>query len=578
MILRRTIPCFILLLFLAAPVVYAQKPNKKNKNTPTQPTGPNARLANLFGDAVTQKLLGNYKEAMSLFMMCLKEEPGHAASCYEIASLFMLSKQYEAALEYIETAVKREPGNKWYLQLQSQVLVELKKYKEATRVYQALIKAEPDNYDYMLDLADVYIVQKKYKEAIAIYDQLETKVGITPEVSLQKQKLYEALGKFPLAVKEIEKLIQAFPTEAEYYGMLAELYLAHGKKDEARQLYEKVLAMDPQNPVIHLALANYYQEAGDADKSYTYLKMAFGNPGVDLDDKVKILLSYYDISANNATRRKEAFELIDILIATHPAEPKCYSIQGDFLLREGKYAESRDAFEKVLEYDNSKYPVWEQLMALYLQLGQYDRLTQRSAEAMELFPTQPYMYYYNGYGHYMQKEYQQAADAFAAGKDLVVDNNNLLLQFYSGMGDCYHYLKRYSESDDAFENALAISQANTIVLNNYAYYLSVRRTNLERARELSMKANRLEPHNPTYLDTYAWVLYQLGEYAAARIQIEEAIRYGGSSSGEILEHYGDILFKLGENEKAVEEWQKAKNLGGELSSTIDAKIRDKKLP
>jgi tetratricopeptide (TPR) repeat protein len=359
--------------------------------------------------------------------------------------------------------------------------------------------------------------------------------------------------------------------------MFAELYMNHGKKEEARQLYEKVMEIDPGNPVIHLALANYYQESGDAEKSFMYLKMAFQNPEVSVDDKIKILLSYYDISLKNTTRKKEAFELIDLLIAAHPGEPKAYSIQGDFLLREGKFNESKEAFEKVLQYDNSKYPVWEQLMVLYVQLGQWQSLADKSKDAIETFPTQPTLYFYNGYANYMLKEYAKAEESFVAGKDLVVDNENLLLQFYTSLGDTYYKLKKYSESDAAFDKALSIAPNNTIALNNYAYYLSERNTNLEKARDLISRANRLEPKSATFLDTYAWVLFKMGDLVQAREMVEQAIRSGGANNGEILEHYGDILYKSGETEKALEQWQKAKTMGGGLSDQIDVKIRDKKL-
>jgi len=572
----------ILLLSVGISSLSAQgtKPrNKKDKKAPAAAgmNNQDVELASLYSDATTQKILGNYKEAMQLYMMCLRKYPAHPASNYEVASLFALSGQFEASLAHIQQAVKGDPTNKWFLALQSQILVELKKYKEAIKSFEQLVKLEPENFDHLLDLADVYIIQKDYKAAIEIYDNLEKQIGVTPEVSLQKQKLYEALGKLPLAIKEMEKLIEAFPDVPEYYGMFAELYMNHGKREEARKLYDKVMEMDPSNPVIHLALANYYQEAGETEKSFSYLKLAFGNPEVDIDDKIKILLSYYDISVNNNTRKKEAFELINVLLPAHPNEPKAYSIQGDFLLREGKYDEARQAFEKVLDFDNSKYPVWEQLMVLYMQLGQWEHLIEKSSEGIEVFPTQPVLYFYNGYGHYMLKDYQKAAEAFESGKDLVIDNENLLLQFYSSLGDCYYKLGRYGESDLAFEKALSISGTNTVVLNNYAYYLGERGVNLEKAKELASRVYRLEPKNPTFLDTYAWVLFKSGDLQQARDLIEQAIRLGGENNGEILEHYGDILYKSGDTEKALEQWQKAKNAGGELSKHIDEKIRDKKL-
>jgi len=50
----------------------------------------------------------------------------------------------------------------------------------------------------------------------------------------------------------------------------------------------------------------------------------------------------------------------------------------------------------------------------------------------------------------------------------------------------------------------------------------------------------------------------------------------GSNNGTIIEHYGDVLYKLGDKEQALEQWKKAKELG-DTSEFIDKKIADKKL-
>jgi tetratricopeptide (TPR) repeat protein len=101
----------------------------------------------------------------------------------------------------------------------------------------------------------------------------------------------------------------------------------------------------------------------------------------------------------------------------------------------------------------------------------------------------------------------------------------------------------------------------------------LRKENLEKAKQMSAYANKLEPDNDSFEDTYAWILFQLGDYKEAKIWQEKAIG-DSTTNGTLLEHYGDILFKLGDIEKAVEQWKKAKSVGSE-SKTIDAKIASK---
>jgi len=122
---------------------------------------------------------------------------------------------------------------------------------------------------------------------------------------------------------------------------------------------------------------------------------------------------------------------------------------------------------------------------------------------------------------------------------------------------------------------LKLDPDNAYVLNNYSYYLSVRKLNLERAKEMSAYSNKLDPDNSSFLDTYAWILFQLGDFPGAKEWQEKAMKANGDKSGNILEHYGDILYELGKKDDAVDYWKKAKELGTD-SGTIDRKINEQK--
>ncbi len=570
-----TIGSFFFWLYAPVNVLHAQNKDKKKKIEQTETVFYDAdrvRFTNLYGDAVTQKIIGNLDQALVKFQECLKFNPAHGAVNYEIASIYYSYKKYDASLPYFNTAIKAEPTNKWYLLGYTQALIELKKYKECEKLYKELIKLEPNNHDYVLDLADVYIAQKKYKEAIGVFDQLEKKIGIHPEISMQKQKLYEGMGKTQAALEEIQKLIQAFPNNAQYYGLLAEVYLSMNKKEDALKAYEKVLELEPDNPIIHLALANFYQEKGEHNKSFEYLKLAFQNPEVNIDDKVKIMISYYEISQHNAIRKSQAYELLDMMIIAHPNDPKAWSMKGDYLVRDRRFEEAITCFETVNKYDNSRYAVWEQLLRLYAETRNWHMLAKRSEEAIELFPSQPLLYLYNGTAWQQQKNYAKALESFTAGKDLVLDARDLKSEFYSGIGDAYFGLKNFTEMEKAYENAITTDPLNIAAKNNYAYHLAKANRNLVKAQELIAEVLKQQPKSIFYLDTQGYVYFRMKQYDKARQLFEELLKMGGDRFGEILEHYGDVLFFLGEKQKAVEYWEKAKATGGKLSEQISQKI------
>jgi Tfp pilus assembly protein PilF len=136
-------------------------------------------------------------------------------------------------------------------------------------------------------------------------------------------------------------------------------------------------------------------------------------------------------------------------------------------------------------------------------------------------------------------------------------------------------LKEYAKSDKAYEDALALNADNAVVLNNYSYFLSMRKENLDKAEKMSATLIKNNPDNPTFLDTHAWVLYVRQKYKDAKRIIERAISTGRATASH-FEHYGDILYQLGEVDNAVKQWEKARGMNAK-SETLNKKIANRKI-
>lgn len=380
------------------------------------------------------------------------------------------------------------------------------------------------------------------------------------------------MGNSEKAAEELKKLIQEYPKESKYYGMLAELYQSQGKTELAMETFNELKKLDPKNPYVHLSLSNYYRETGEKEKSFEEMQIAFSNADLNIDVKVNILLSYY--VAGNGELAEQARALCKILTEIHPDDAKSFSMFGDFLYRDKKFAEAREQYRKAIQLDKSKFIIWNQLMLLESELKDYEAMYEESKEAMELFPSQPAFYFFNGFSAIQKKQYKEAVNVLETGKEYVVDNRPLLEQFYSTLGDAYNSLKDYPNSDSSYEKALQINPENVYVLNNYSYYLSLRKENLERAEKMSKRSLDFEPNSASFLDTYGWILYQLGKYEDAKKWIEKAFAAGAENNGTILEHYGDILYQLKDNEGALKYWKKAQEAGGG-SELLDKKIKEK---
>ena len=576
---KKQFPLYLLLIVL---IIAGCKSKEAAVNTQRPDSIENQKPASVidnsevFMDASRLKILGNYPEAAKLFEKCLEMNPSDDASMYELAQIELISGNPEKALMLIEKAAEISPDNDYYLELYASLLNSFERYNDAVKVYKKLIETNPFNLDYYNQLAMSYLLDGKSDEAIRIYNDLEERIGITEEVSMKKQSIYLQYRQINKAIEEMEKLSAQYPAESKYYAILAELCLANGLNEKALAAYNKIIEIDPDNPYIHISLADYYKKQGQTEKAFEELKTGFSNPMLDIDSKIQILLNYYTVTEIYSDLKDQAMELSEILIRTHPDDPKAYSMYGDFLYQDKKYAEARDVFRKVISIDSSKYLVWEQLLFTNSQLEDQDALFTDSKLTMELFPEQPLPYLFAGGVYYQKKEWEKCLEVLNDGLALVVNNKLMEIQFYAYLGDAYNQIKDDVKSDEAYENVLRLDPDHDYVLNNYAYYLSLRNENLEKAAEMAKHATELKPNSSANQDTYGWVLYKMGKFEEAKIWIEKAMINEEEASAVIIEHYGDVLWQLGDHDGAYQFWLKAQEKG-KGSDLLEQKIEKKKL-
>ena len=458
----------------------------------------------------------------------------------------------------------------------AQCLQDKGKYKDVAEVYRNLQKAHPNAAEYYYKLAVSEIQAGEDAQAIQTYDQVEEKFGFNEDISLNKIQECEKIKNYVVAEQEIQKLIKKNPAAPQYIDMLGNLYELEGKEDKAFEMYQKMEITSPHDPMVHLSLADYYRTKRNDKQSFVELKLAFAEPALDIDTKIRILYGFYSVSNGYDTLNTEALQLCDYMVKATPAEPKAHKMYGDFLLRNNELKKAQEQYEITLSEDSSKYSLWNQLLRVDEIMNDFVSMAEVSKGAMGLFPTNPRPYLDNGLANIQLKKFDEALSSLNKGLNYVIDDSAISDGFYSLIGDASNAIKHYASSDSAYEEALKMNPNDNGVLNNYSYYLSLRDTNLSRAAEMSKKSNRLAPNNSNYEDTYSWIFYKMGKYQDAKDWEEKALQNGGRSHSDMLDHYGDILYKLGDKEQAVEYWQKAKDAGLQ-SDLLERKIRDKQL-
>ncbi|RFZ81222.1 tetratricopeptide repeat protein [Mucilaginibacter terrenus] len=527
----------------------------------------------LFFEAIRQKSVENRKDAADIFTQVLAIDPANDASMYELANLEKTQNNYSAAAPLLEKAVAIKPNNEWYWLALADSYEKSNDLPRLQNVFDQLIRINPDKADYYFDKANAFYLQRRYDEALKLYDKVEQITGPSDDLQNSRQKIYLKQGNIEKAASELEKLVTANPTEIKYYLMLAELYNSNGLNDKALAALEKAKKTGISGGLLHMAMADVYRDQKKYQESFNELKLGFADPNIDVDQKVKIILNYVPQFADPVAK-SSALTLAKITAETHPSSDKAYAIYGDMLVQNEKYREARPVYKKAQQLNPQSYAVQEQLVRMEMAESDFDAAIKDGEEALSYFPNQAWMNYLVGVAWQQKGNNNKALGYLKNAASLEAQDKELLSQCYSALGDCYHSLKDNKNSDESYEKSLTYNPDNAFTMNNYAYYLSVRNEQLDRAAQLSKRSTELQPNTASFEDTYAWILFKQKRYADAKVWIEKSLQHDNNSATK-TEHYGDILFFTGDTAAAVKSWTKAKVQGG-TSPLLDKKINEKK--
>ncbi len=528
-----------------------------------------------FIEGLKQKMIGNQQAAVTLFSKCLEINPNSSSAMFELAKIHSSRGDQTSSSLLLEKAIILNAENKWYKLLLAQIYQQGKQYKKAADLYQELYKSDPDNMEYLYFNASLLSSAGNFDLAIDAYNQLEKKLGISDQISVEKQQIYQSQGKKKEAMAELQKLIDSNPKEPRYYGLMADYYLSEKDDVNALKYYNKILEIDPDNGFVLFSLTSYYRTKEDKEKAWEYIRKGFQNKTVEVETKIQYYLMITAEPDKPFFSEDQVNELVNILVQTNSEDYRVFTVYAEYLIGKGKLAEAREQLRKVLETNKENYAIWERMLMVSNDLLDFKGIYADSEKAIDLFPNQPVLYAMRAVACLQLEKYSEAIDILKEGEPYLLDNKPLKIQFDLYRAEANYKLDRVAEAFKAFDAVISLDPENWLAMNNYAYYLSLRNENLQKAEELGGKAVRANPENSTYLDTYAWVLFMRKDYSLAKFYMETAIRNGGDKNGVIVEHYGDILYMLGDKDSAVEQWKKAEKTG-DASKLIGEKIKQQR--
>lgn len=532
-----------------------------------------------FLEGVRQQEMGNLTAAFDLLRHARDLNPNAPEVYYLLASYYVDLKDDTRSRAYYERAATLDPENSSYIEKLGQLYVSQKDYPNAINAYEKLYALNKARVDVLQILYQLYGSQNEFQQMINVLNRIEVLEGSSEQISLSKMQIYEQMGEKRKEYDELKSLVDSHPLDLNYKVMFGNWLLQNGKKKEAVKLYRNVLKEEPTNALAKLSLLDYYRTIGDKATVDVITQELLQSPKTEKETKIALLRQV--ISSNqqaNVSDSAEVMKLFSQALSVPQTDADILMMKAAYMsLKKMPKAEINRVYEQAIdvEPDNSRARI--ALIQNIWDTGDYDKVIAICRPAQEYNPEEMVFYYFQGMAQYQKHENDAALQTFRKGVSQIKADSNpdVVSDFYALMGEILHEKGRLAESFQAYDSCLQWKPDNIAAMNNYAYYLSEANKDLPKAEQLSYKTIKAEPNNSTFLDTYAWILFQQNRYEEAKIYIDQAIRSDSTLTGVVKEHAGDIYAMTGDIDKALEFWQQSLK-GGNQSAVLKKKIQLKK--
>ncbi|MEZ5070040.1 MAG: tetratricopeptide repeat protein [Bacteroidales bacterium] len=524
-------------------------------------------------EAVKQKNLGNPAEAVKLYSLVIKEEPTCAVAHYELGLLYLMANQSGTAESHARKAYELEPGNRWYLLSYLNVLGVNESFDAMEKILRTKMKDDPEEVEWPYQLASVYLGSGKHGKAIRLLEEIEKQRGYSDKITLLKASVYESEKDFGAALKEIERILALFPEDLQLRTVAAELAMQDGDEDKAAGYYLEILAIDSTNIFALTNLTDHYRRVEDFDHSFYYMGRSFQSSQIEAQKKLAVLSAYLS-DEHFITHYGTALEnLLQIVLAANPEQHQVKLLAADFFIQKHRYPDAFFQLDSYLNVERGSYPMYMQALLLASASGLNSELVSLADRALVFFSDSSDIRFFKGIGCYETARYEALISNYGEMNLANLSRKEYVGQAKMLYAEALYRTGAYVVSDSVFEELIQEEPENSMVMNNYSYYLAERGEKLDLAKKLSSQTLQREPQNATYLDTYAWILYKRKEFVEAEHVILKALSLGGENDVEVNEHAAEIQRALGSKELARSYYLKALILGGDKES-LESKMKD----
>ena len=514
------------------------------------------------GSTLDQK--GEYATAILEYQDALKnyDDP---AIYNAIAKDYSILGKHDLAMQMGREAVKLEPNNRVYRQTLAEIYINAFALDDALKEYEAITVLDPKYQDAWFYLAKLQSLRNPEK-ALETYQKIISQFGPVGDVYYQMAQIYSALGKYKQAAEALQGMLELDPGNFEITKELGDIYLQQDSVEKALKVYTELTELHPENLSLRAAIAHAYLTKQNYDAAAEQFETVMQKDTLTIEEQIKFGQIFVSFIEKDSAVAPYAVNLFEKIKTNYPDDWRPYWFLGAINNIQHKDSIAIYNYEKVIELAKSNPDGWVGAASIHYDRGQFDKAINLLLEAKKFVPDEFRIYFLLGVSYQRLHQTIEAASAL----EKAIQLNEKSVDALSALGLVYDEMKRFEDSDSIYEKALRLDPANHLLLNNYGYSLAERGIQLERALKMSKEAITQQPENQSYLDTYGWIYYKLGDYKEAEKWIQKAIELG-SKSAVIYEHMGDIYLKLNERDKAIDYWKKALELDPN-NKTLQEKI------
>ena len=517
-------------------------------------------------DAVTLLENGDYAKTRTILNTLLRTEPDNDAIYYYLGLSEIGLRDFDRAEEHLRKAVELDGKNYWY-RLHLASLYERKGETDlVVGMYEEILKEFPDKSDVHFELLNLYLRQKQFDKALSSLDAVENRIGTNEQIVSTRYEILRAMDRPDDALKALMDYNARY-SSAPVLSMIGDYYLSEFKDTLALSSYKEALEIQSDYVPALLGESEVYRTTRMYPQYFDVLRRFFGNTSISPEPKAVYLGNVTrSLDPKFVRRYLPQYDSLVLLGRTaHPKDSTILSAAGMYYFTTDRKDSAKVCLSRCLELYPDSFPAMATYVEALAYMQDWKTLDEVSAEASRKYPKEGAFLEYNSMAAYNLKDYEAVIRNSEAVLERFPGDTAKVLRAYSSIGDMYHELGDEKACYKAYDKALKINKNYAPVLNNYAWYLCKSGKLLKKALQMSKRTIDAEPDNPTYLDTYGWILHLLGKDQEAKAYFKHAMLYGGKESTVILCHYAEVLYALKEYDLAKVYWQQAlKQNNGEV--------------